>query len=237
MSNIAKDELLKLAVRISKEMENEAFVAKARKRFEEKNTPPSQQLMDEFEVLQAETFTEWGYNGEDVLRQLKLAVKTYPEPDTHMAISQLCHVEESVLNILGREVAQRFGVSMPEHGGHGHSHNGKPCDGSSHGHNHGAHSHGSHGHSHNGVPCHGHGHGAPNPQQMELMKGAMESLSPQQKADMEALQKKMMTGQPPTADDKKKMAAIQQHIVAYVTMMQNLMQTTVAAAAPAQAKN
>ena len=47
---------------------------------------------------------------------------------------------------------------------HGHSHNGKPCDG--HGHSHQAKAapkQHQHGHSHNGKPCHGHGHshGAP----------------------------------------------------------------------------
>ena len=47
------------------------------------------------------------------------------------------------------------------HGGHGHSHGGKPCDGN-HGHSHGS-ATGGHGHSHGGEPCdgnHGHSHGS-----------------------------------------------------------------------------
>lgn len=225
LSLMNKDDLLKLAVRMSKEMQSEDFVSRVRTRLAEKNTPPTQAVMEELEEVQIEVFSSWGVDGADALRQLKLAVKTYPGPDTHMAISQLCSVEESLLSVVGREVATRFGQVIPEgpvHE-HGHSHDGKPC----HGHDH---SHQPHGHSHNGQPCHGHGHGhgAPTQAQMLAMQSAMESLSPQQKADMQAIQMKMMSGQPPTADDQQKMRGIQQHLMAYMSTMQQFMQQATA---------
>lgn len=222
--SLSKDDILKLAVRITKEMGTEEFKEKVRRRLEEKNTPPTQAVMAEFEQVQVQVFQEWGFDGASALRQLKLAVRTYPDPDTRIAIGQLCQAEESLLMVVSQEVATRFGQVIPEGDSHGHSHNGKPCHGhgheASHGHSHG----GSHGHSHNGQPCHGHdhghGHGQPNPQQMMAMQMALQSLSPAMKTDFEAIQKKMMTGGQPTAQDQEKMMAIQQHLVAYMSTMQ-----------------
>lgn len=220
MTALTKDELLSLAVRLTKEMSTEGFLERVRARLIEKNTPPTQAIMDEFEGCQIEAVAGWGFDGPSVLRQLKLAVKNHPGVDTQMAITQLCDVEEQKLVIVSQEVAARFGQTIPEaSGSHGHSHNGKPCHG--HGHDHG-HNHGSHGHSHNGQPCHG--HGAPSEEQMMTLQMALESLSPQQKADMERLQQKMMTGQQPTPQDQKTMMEIQQQIMAYVSTMQQVMQ-------------
>ncbi|CUG86075.1 Hypothetical protein, putative [Bodo saltans] len=231
-SNLSKDDLLKLSVRLTKAMETEEFKTKVRARLEEKNTPPTQAVMEEFEVIQVETLASWGQDGNSILRQLKMAVRTFPEPDTRMAISQLCSVEEKILMELSREVATRFGQVIPEHD-HGHSHNGKPCHGhgqASHGHSHES----SHGHSHNGQPCHGHGHdhghGQPNQQQMMAMQMAIQSLPKDQKVEFDKLQQKMMSGQQPTADDQKKMMAIQQHLIAFMSTMQQLQQQTTAAA-------
>jgi hypothetical protein len=238
--------LLKLAVRMTKAMETEEFKNKVRRRLEEKNTPPTQAVMEEFEVVQTETFCEWGFDGQSILRQLKIAIRTFPDPDTKIAISQLCTVEETLLMEVSREVATRFGQVIPEHD-HQHSHNGQPCHGhgahghGAHGHGahgHGAHDHGSHGHSHNGQPCHGHGHGhgQPNPQQMMAMQMAIQSLPPQQKSDFEKIQQKMMSGQSPNASDQQKMMAIQQHLVAYMSTMQQFQQQATAAAAPTEKK-
>lgn len=236
-ATVSKDDLLKLAVRMTKTMQTDEFKNKVRRRLEEKNTPPTQAVMEEFEVVQTEIFREWGFDGDSILRQLKMAVRTYPEPDTRLAISQLCGVEETILMEVSREVATRFGQVIPEHG-HGHSHDGKPCHG--HG-SHGSHAHShesSHGHSHNGQPCHGHGHdhghghSHGSPQQMMAMQMAIESLPPSQRADFDKLQQKMMSGQPPTPEDQQSMVAIQQHLIAYMSTMQQFQQQAVAGSAP-----
>lgn len=58
-----------------------------------------------------------------------------------------------------------------------------------------------------------------NPQLQLAMQMAVQSLTPDQRATMQRLQMKMMSGQPPEGDDLQKMAEVQSAIQAYVSMM------------------
>lgn len=62
------------------------------------------------------------------------------------------------MNVMMMVASQLFGANSNAGGGHGHSHNGKPCGGHGHAHSRPEPAAGGHGHTHNGKPCGGHGH-------------------------------------------------------------------------------
>lgn len=227
---LSKDELLVVADRITTTMKSDDFFNRVKQLIDEKNVPPTPAILDEFERVQCSFFAEWGYEGNEVLRELKLAVKNFPENDVRQAIMKLCSAEESSLIALNNFAAEKMGVD-PAAASHGHSHNGQPCHGhGAHGHgSHGhSHDHGSHGHSHNGQPCHGHGHGQPSQEQVMAMQMAMGSLSPAQKTEMARIQNKIFAGQQLTREDQASMSQIQQHLMAYMSTMQQFVRSQVA---------
>ena len=216
---LSKDELLLVAERITTTMKSEDFYNRVKQLIDEKNIPPTPAILEEFESVQRAYFAEWGYEGTQVLRELKLAVKNFPENDVRQAIMQLCSAEEASLISLNNFAAQKMGQDPGS--AHGHSHNGQPC----HGHGSHGHSHGSHGHTHNGQPCHG--HGQPSQEQMMAMQMAMGSLSPTQKTEMARIQNKIFSGQQLTREDQTSMGKIQQHLAAYMSTMQQFVQSQV----------
>lgn len=151
-------------------------------------------------------------DGEDVVAQTKVAAKSFPDKETERLLTRMCTaLEAQVLSVSTsapelRSIAEQMsgGSAMS---GHPHSHD--------------------HQHSHGGQPCtHGHSHGKgamPTPEMRRMMEMSMGTLSADQKATLERVQKKMSEGSPPSAEDMQKMAVIQQHVMAFMTTMEQFM--------------
>lgn len=205
-----KKELVQQAEKLTLTMRDETWVNQFRAKTDDKGMLFANQLFDVLEEMQIELLTCDGRDGRKVLQALKMAIKNFPnDQDIRLAVMALVQVEEKLLDTIQREIAKKNNVELPEagggdhgHGGHGHSHGGQPCN-----------------HSHGG----GHGHSHGNPQQMAAMQAAMASLSPEQKATMQSIQMKMMTGQPPSPEEQQKAIVIRQHLQAYMQTMQAAM--------------
>lgn len=92
-----------------------------------------------------------------------------------------------------------------------------------HNHNHN-HSHCEHNHNHNHGHGHSHGDAAHQPTAMpphvqQMLNMAITTLSPEQRATLERVQRGMMQGQPPKPEDRQAMMLIQQHISAFMQTM------------------
>lgn len=217
-----REELHGFANAMMKEMQTDLFRERVRTHFARDPVPRSpDELLDRYEAEQIEFYATrcppeatLPRDGAAVLSQLRTAIKAFPDKETERIITQLCVLEETQMTSVTATVPQLQSL-MSSAPSSGHAHGGAGS---------------SHGHSHNGQPCHGHGGGGsmqlpfqPTPQMAAMMEMAMQTLSVEEKATLERVQKTMIGGSPPTPQDMQKMFMIQQKTMAFMQTMEKFM--------------